>query len=214
MGPHSHAPMCELWPRHGHGRSLRDNHFRRRILCKHTWYFMIPKRYCCDTCKQTRAEKIREAEAVLQTAAQSTGVYAAQGNGRSSLPPSRPPRTNFSTFAVIFFSPTPPHQYRQWQWWHWHWQRWRHDTSNTTSPCYFAPSLFGGWPVGALACHAKRSSSPRAPYVVAGMHVNSLPPAQGQGADKRRKSGRIVVATKRSEDLGGAWIVHAHRGAR
>ena len=161
MGPHSHAPMCELWPRHGHGRSLRDNHFRRRILCKHTWYFMIPKRYCCDTCKQTRAEKIREAEAVLQTAAQSTGVYAAQGNGRSSLPPSRPPRTNFSTFAVIFFSPTPPHQHRQWQWWHWHWQRSRHDTSNTPSPCYFAPSLFGGWPVGALACHAKRSSSPR-----------------------------------------------------
>ena len=59
----------------------------------------------------------------------------------------------------------------------------------------------------AAAAHA-------APYVVAGMHVNSLPPAQGQGADKRRKSGRIVVATKRSEDLGGAWIVHAHRGAR
>ena len=129
-------------------------------------------------------------------------------------PPSLPPATNkFLNLCCNFFSPTPPHQYRQWQWWHWHWQRWRHDTSNTTSPCYFAPSLFGGWPVGALACHAKRSSSPRAPYVVAGMHVNSLPPAQGQGADKRRKSGRIVVATKRSEDLGGAWIVHAHGGA-
>ena len=106
MGPHSHAPMCELWPRHGHGRSLRDNHFGRRILCKHTWYFMIPKRYCCDTCKQTRAEKIREAEAVLQTAAQSTGVYAAQGNGRSSLPPSLPPATNkFLNLCCNFFSP-------------------------------------------------------------------------------------------------------------
>ena len=24
MGPHSHAPMCELWPRHGHGRVEDD----------------------------------------------------------------------------------------------------------------------------------------------------------------------------------------------
>jgi hypothetical protein len=206
--------MCELWPRHGHGRSLRDNHFGRRILCKHTWYFMIPKRYCCDTCKQTRAEKIREAEAVLQTAAQSTGVYAAQGNGRSSLPPSLPPRTNFSTFAVIFFPPLhpintgsggggtgtgsgggttqatpPPHA--------------------TSHPAF---SVVGQW--APLPAMQSAAAAHAAPYVVAGMHVNSLPPAQGQGADKRRKSGRIVVATKRSEDLGGAWIVHAHRGAR